>query len=106
LQVLRADKANRELRGPGFWKLDKANCEAVQKNLTTDFMRIALTHCEEITKLLERHEEHVRAMHAKMEVVAELVVPAAPKTEAPEEEADMEENDSAEPSILHVLNED
>jgi hypothetical protein len=38
LQVLRADKANRDLRGPGFWKLDKANCEAVQKNLTTDFM--------------------------------------------------------------------
>jgi hypothetical protein len=25
LQVLQADKANRELRGPGFWKLDKAN---------------------------------------------------------------------------------
>jgi hypothetical protein len=38
LQVLRADKANRDLRGPGFWKLDKANCEAVQQNLTTDFM--------------------------------------------------------------------
>jgi hypothetical protein len=53
LQVLRADKANRELRGPGFWKLDKANYEAVQKNLTTDSMRIALTHREEITKLLE-----------------------------------------------------
>jgi hypothetical protein len=28
LQVLRANKANRDLRGPGFWKLDKANCEA------------------------------------------------------------------------------
>jgi hypothetical protein len=26
LQVLRADKANRDLRGPGFWKLDKAIC--------------------------------------------------------------------------------
>jgi chromosome segregation ATPase len=29
LQVLRAEKANRDLRGPRFWKLDKANCEAV-----------------------------------------------------------------------------
>jgi chromosome segregation ATPase len=29
LQVLQADKANRDRRGPGFWKLDKANCEAV-----------------------------------------------------------------------------
>jgi hypothetical protein len=80
LQVLRADKANRELRGPGLWKLDKAKYEAVQKNLTTDFIRIALTHREEITKLLERHEEHVRTMHAEMEVVAELVVPAAQGT--------------------------
>jgi hypothetical protein len=26
LQVLRADKANRDLRGPGFWKLDQENC--------------------------------------------------------------------------------
>jgi hypothetical protein len=54
LQVLRADKTNWELDGPGFWKLDQANCEAVQKNLTTDFLRIALTHREEIAKLLER----------------------------------------------------
>jgi hypothetical protein len=38
LQVLQADKANRDLRGPGFWKLDKANCEGVQKNLTKDFL--------------------------------------------------------------------
>jgi hypothetical protein len=43
LQVFRADKVNRDLRGPGFWKLDKANCEAVQKNLTTDFLRLAVS---------------------------------------------------------------
>jgi type II secretory pathway component PulM len=53
LQVLRADKANRDLRGPGFWKLDQANCEAVQKNLTTDLLRLSVSHREEITKLLE-----------------------------------------------------
>jgi hypothetical protein len=53
LQVLRGDKANRDLRGPGFWKLDKANYEAVQKNLTTDFLRLALIHREEVMKLLE-----------------------------------------------------
>jgi chromosome segregation ATPase len=51
LQVLRADKANRDRRGPGFWKLDKANCEAVQKNLTTDFLRLAVSHRAEISKL-------------------------------------------------------
>jgi hypothetical protein len=104
LQVLRAQKANRKLRGPGFWKLDKANCEAVEKNLTTDFIRIALTHREEITKLLERHEEQVRTMHVEIEAVAEPVIVAAQETEAPEEAADLEEDDSAEPSILHVLN--
>jgi hypothetical protein len=85
--------------------LDKANCEAVQKNLT-DFMRIALIHYEDITKLLERHEKYVRAMHAKMEVVVEPIVPAVLETEAPKEEANMEKDDSPEPSILHVLNED
>jgi arginyl-tRNA--protein-N-Asp/Glu arginylyltransferase len=77
LQVLRTDKANQELRGLGFWKLDKANCEAMQKNLTNDSLRIALTHRKEIKKCLERHEEHVRTMNAEMETVAEPVVPAA-----------------------------
>jgi hypothetical protein len=52
LQVLRADKANWEPRGLGFWKLYKANCEAVHHNLITDFVRIALKHRGEITKLL------------------------------------------------------
>jgi hypothetical protein len=104
LQVLQADKANQELRGPGFWKLDKANCEAVQKNLTTDFMRIALTHREEITKLLEQHEENARTMHAEMEAVAEPVVPVVPEKGGPKDEG--EDDDVAEPLILHVLNED
>jgi hypothetical protein len=46
-------------------------------------------------------------MYAKMEVVAEPVVPAVQWTEAvEEEEADSEEDDSGEPSILQVLNED
>jgi hypothetical protein len=69
LQVLRADKANRDLRGPGFCKLDQANCEAVQKNLTTDFMRIALSHREEVTKLLEQHVELFRKMRTEIEAI-------------------------------------
>jgi hypothetical protein len=109
LQVLRADKANRDLRRPGFRKLDKANCEAVHKNLTTDFLRIALTHREEVTKLLAEHDELVRRMQTEMEAVAEPVVPTTQPTEAAEaaeEEDDEETADEQEPSILHVLNED
>jgi hypothetical protein len=37
LQLSRADRANWELRGPGFWKLDQANWEATrQKSSGTD----------------------------------------------------------------------
>jgi hypothetical protein len=85
--------------------LDKANCEAVQKNLTTDFMRIALTHREEITKLLEQHDELVRKMHTEMEAVAEPVVSTMQGPEALDGE-DEENEEPAEPSILNVLNED
>jgi DNA repair exonuclease SbcCD ATPase subunit len=110
LQVLRADKDNRDLRGPEFWKLDKAKCEAVQKNLTTDFMRIALSHREEVTKLLAEQQEVVRKMQREMEVVAEPVVPTTRPTSASagvnEEDGDKEIADEQEPSILHVLNED
>jgi hypothetical protein len=108
LQVLRADKANRDLRGPRFWKLDKANCKAVQKNLTTDFLRIALIHREEVTKLLVSQDELVRKMRQEMEAVAEPVGPSTQSVEAAatEEEDNEETADEQEPSILYVLNED
>jgi hypothetical protein len=89
-QVLRVDKANRDLRGPGFWKLDKVNCEAVQKNLTIDFLCLALIHREEVTRLLEEHDALVRRMQTEMEAVAEPVVPVSQPTEAAEEEDDEE----------------
>jgi hypothetical protein len=76
LQLLRADKANRELRGPGFWKLDKANCEAVQQNLTQDFMRIAMRHREEVKIILEQHDELVGKLRAELEAITEPVLPA------------------------------
>jgi hypothetical protein len=110
LQVLRADKANRDLRGPGFWKLDQANCEAVQKNLTTDLLRLALSHREEITKLLEFQDTLVDRMRKEMETVAEPVKPAEPAAAVQgskfEDDGDEETEQEQEPSILHVLNED
>jgi uncharacterized protein YukE len=108
LQVLRADKANRDRRGPGFWKLDKANCEAVQKNLTTDFLRLAESHRVEIARLLDFQETLVERMRTEMETVAEPIKPAEPAAVASEFE-DHQEDDPAEeqePSLLHVLNED
>jgi hypothetical protein len=110
LQVLRADKANRDLQGPGFWKLDQENCEAVQKNLTTDLLRLALSHREEITKLLEFQDTLVDRMRKEMEIVAEPVKPAEPAAAAQgsefEDDDDEETAEEQEPSILHVLNED
>jgi hypothetical protein len=100
------DKANRDLRGPGFWKLDQANCKAVEKNLTTEFLRLGLTHREEITKLLGEHDALVRRMETEMEAVAEPVRPASEPTGETEDADDEETADEQDPSILNVLNED
>jgi hypothetical protein len=89
--------------------LDKANRKAVQKNLITDFLRIALVHRVEVTKLLAEHEELVWRMQTEMEAIAEPVVPSTQPTgasAAAEEEDDGETADEQEPSILNVLNED
>jgi hypothetical protein len=108
LQVLRADKANRDRRGPGFWKLDKANCEAVQKNLTTDFLRLAVSHRAEISNLLDFEDTLVERMQKEMNVVAEPIKPAEPAAVASEFEDDDEDEpaEEQEPSLLHVLNEE
>jgi hypothetical protein len=104
LQLLRADKANRELSGPGFWKLDKANCEAVQQNLTQDFMRNAMRHREEVKIMLEQHDELVGKLRTELEAVTEPVIPAGTEEVIPMDEDD--EETETEPSILGVLNED
>jgi hypothetical protein len=86
--------------------LDQANCEAVQKNLTTDFLRLAVIHREEVTRLLGEHDELVQRMETEMEVVAELVRPASQPTEGAEEADDVETAEEQEPSILNALNKD
>jgi hypothetical protein len=108
LQVLQADKANRDRRGPGFWKLDKANYEAVQKNLTTDFLRLAESHRAEISKWLDFQDTLVERMRMEMEAVAEPIKPAEPAAVASEFEDDDEDDpaEEQEASLLHVLNED
>ena len=40
LQMLRADKANRELKSPDFWMLDRANTKTVQGNLNVDVQQV------------------------------------------------------------------
>jgi hypothetical protein len=88
--------------------LDTANYEAVQKNLTTDFLRLALTHREAITKLLEGQEALVYQMQTEMEAIAKPVVPAEQTGAAKgsEDDDDEETAEEQEPSILHILNED
>jgi hypothetical protein len=73
--------------------LDQANCEAVQKNLRTNFLRLALIRHEEVTKLLGEHDELVWRMQTEMEAVAELVRPGSLQTEGAEEEDDEETAD-------------
>ena len=88
LQVLWVDKANRNLKGFGLSKLDKDNAEAVQANLKADFQRIAITHHEEIEKLLSKQREYVEQIAKEAFTVAEPVLSVA------------EEN------ILHTLEDD
>jgi hypothetical protein len=70
---------------------------------------LALSHREEITKLLEFQGALVDRMQKEMETVAEPVAPAEP-TEAVQgsefEDDDEETAEEQEPSILQVLNED
>jgi hypothetical protein len=88
--------------------LDKANCEAVQKNLTIDFLRLAESHRVEIARLLDFQDTLVDRMRKEMEAVAEPIKPAEPAAVASEFEDDDEDDlaEEQEPSLLHVLNED
>ena len=74
LQVLRADKANRDLKGPDVWKLDKANAEAVLANLKADFQHITIKHHEEVMKLMDKQGEYVTKIIKELLAVGELIL--------------------------------
>jgi hypothetical protein len=69
----------------GFWKLEKANYEVMQQNLTMDYMQILLRHREEIKELFGRHEDIVQSLQEDMQAIVAPIVPIAP-TEAAEED--------------------
>ena len=81
-------QANRNLKGSGFWKLDKANTKTVQANLKADFQQIAITYHEEIAKLLSKQREYVEQIAKEALTVTDHVIPV------------VEEN------ILHILEDD
>ena len=78
--MLRVDRANRDIKGPGFWRLDKANAEAVQANLNADFQRIAIKHHEEVTKLLTKQRDYVDKITQEQLIVGEPI-PTTPNVE-------------------------
>jgi hypothetical protein len=53
-------------------------------------MQIALSHWEEVTKLLAEHDELVRKMQTEMEAIAE---PVGPSTQPREAAATAEDDD-------------
>ena len=78
--MLWADRANRDLKaskfrkGPGFWKLDRANGKVMQGNLRADFQRIVLEHHQEATKLMEKQNQYIAEFEAELLTVAEPFV--------------------------------
>jgi hypothetical protein len=105
LQLLQADKTNRQFHGPGFWKLDKANCEAAQQKLPQDFMRIAMSHRKEVELMLVQQDKLVATLRTKLEAVTEPIV-SAPRDQAITVEDNDEEEMETEPSIFVVLTEE
>ena len=73
LQVLRANKEIWDIKEPGFWKVEKANVEAVQANLKADFQQIAIKHHKEITKLLTKQREYVKKIEQEALTVAKPI---------------------------------
>ena len=70
-QLLRTDKANQDLKGPRFWKLDKVKVEVVQANLKMDFQRIAIKHHEEVTKLMAKQRDYLEQLTHELLMVGE-----------------------------------
>ena len=57
LQLLRVDHDNRKQQGQGYFKLDEVAINTVQQELANNIYELAISHQEEIPKLLEEFDD-------------------------------------------------
>ena len=58
LQLLRADRDNRKIHGPGFFKMSQDAIDTVQEGISKDFYEIAAFYKEEINRIMQEFDKH------------------------------------------------
>ena len=129
LQLLRADKNNRQVQGPGFFKMAQKDIDNIQEDIMKDMDEIAAFYKEEIQRIMQEFDKHDIGTSVQLDKIeAERTsktpnLPASERSEpeqpigaqqskpAPNEECDTDDDEddgrqprSEEPSIFDILN--
>ena len=129
LQLLRADKINRQVQGPGFFKMAQKDIDSIQEDIMKDMDEIAAFYKEEIQRIMQEFDKHDIGTSVQLDKIeAERTsktpnLPASERSEpeqpigaqqskpAPNEECDTDDDEddgrqprSEEPSIFDILN--
>ena len=57
-QLLRADKENRKAQGQGFFKITEVDISTVQEDLARDLYELAVSHREEVPRVMDEFDAH------------------------------------------------
>ena len=58
LQLLRADRNNRQVQGPGFFKMAQKDIDTIQEDIIKDMDEIAAFYREEIHRIMQEFDKH------------------------------------------------
>ena len=128
LQLLRADRDNRRVQGPGFFKMAQKDIDTVHEDITKDIDEIAGFYKEEIHRIMQEFDKHdIRTSVHLDKIEAERISktpglkapdtaqPGQPTEQAqskpaPDDESDTDDDEAGmhprpdEPSIFDILN--
>ena len=128
LQLLRADRNNRQVQGPGFFKMAQKDIDTIHEDIIKDMDEIAAFYREEIQRIMQEFDKHDIGTSVQLDKIEaertsktpglqapEIIQPEQPTESehskpAPDDDCDTDEDEDGmhprpeEPSIFDILN--
>ena len=84
LQLLRADRNNRQVQGPGFFKMAQKDIDTIHEDIIKDMDEIAAFYREEIQRIMQEFDKHDIGTSVQLDKIEAERTSKTPGLQAPD----------------------
>ena len=102
LQLLRADKSNRQVQGAGFFKMAQKDIDNIQEDIMKDMDEIAAFYREEIQRIMQEFDKHDIGTSVQLDKIEAERTTKTPNLQSPEREEPQQQKRCRGHQLVHV----